>query len=73
MPAINDMLRLIIFLVLAGVVIYLVYWILGMVTMPQPVKTAILIVLGLLILLWLLNLFAPGLLTSLPVATSAYL
>ena len=57
MGDIDGLVRLIIYLLLGGLVIYLVYWILGMLTLPQPVKTVILIVVAVVVLLWLLSTF----------------
>jgi hypothetical protein len=54
---INGLVRLIIYLLLGGLIIYIVYWILGMLTLPQPVKTVILIILAVIVLLWLLSTF----------------
>lgn len=54
---IHGLIALIIYLVLGGLVIYLVYWILGMLTLPQPVKTVILIIVAVIVLLWLLSTF----------------
>lgn len=57
MGDINGLVRLIIYLLLGGLIIYIVYWILGMLTLPQPVKTVILIILAVIVLLWLLSTF----------------
>jgi uncharacterized membrane-anchored protein len=53
----HGLIELIIYLLLGGVVVYLVYWIIAMLTLPQPVKTAILIVVAVIVLLWLLSTF----------------
>lgn len=52
--AINGLVQLIVYLLLGGIVVYLVYWIVGMLTLPQPVKTAICLIVAVLVLLWLL-------------------
>jgi len=52
--AIQGLVQLIIYLLLGGIVVYIVYWIVGMLTLPQPVKTAICLLVALLVLLWLL-------------------
>ena len=57
MSGIDGMVRLIIYLLLGGLVVYLIYWILGMLTLPQPVKTVILIIVAVIVLLWLLSTF----------------
>jgi hypothetical protein len=53
----DGLVQLIIYLLLGGVVVYLVYWILGMLTLPQPAKQIILVVLAIIVLLWLLRTF----------------
>jgi len=53
----RGLVELIIYLLLGGLVIYLIYWILGMLTLPQPVKTVILIIVALFVVLWLLSTF----------------
>lgn len=52
--AISGLVQLIIYLILGGIVVALAYWIISMLTLPQPVKTAVSILVGLLFLLWLL-------------------
>jgi len=53
----HGLLELVIYLLLGGLVIYLVYWIVGMLTLPAPVKTVILIIVAVVVLLWLLSTF----------------
>jgi hypothetical protein len=53
----DGLVQLIIYLLLGGVVVYLVYWILGMLSLPQPAKQAILVVVAIVALLWLLRTF----------------
>jgi hypothetical protein len=53
----DGLVQLIIYLLLGGVVVYLVYWILGMLTLPQPAKQIFLVVLAIIVLLWLLRTF----------------
>jgi hypothetical protein len=57
MTDIDGLIRLIIYLILGGAVIYLVFWILGLLTLPEPVKTVILIIVAVIVLLWLLATF----------------
>jgi hypothetical protein len=57
MSGADGLIRLIIYLLLGGLVIYLVYWIIGMLTLPQPVKTVILIIVAVIVLLWLMATF----------------
>ncbi len=51
---IENLISLIVYLLLGGIAIYIVYWIVGMLTLPQPVKTAICLIVALIVLLWLL-------------------
>jgi uncharacterized membrane-anchored protein len=53
----EGLIQLLIYLLIGGVIIYVVYWILGMLTLPQPAKQAILVVLAIIVLLWLLRTF----------------
>lgn len=52
--AISGLVQLIIYLLLGGIVVYIVYWIVGMLTLPPPIKTAICLLVALLVLIWLL-------------------
>ena len=52
------MVDLIISLLLGGLVIYVVYWIIGMLAIPQQIKTVILVIIAVLALVWLLRSFA---------------
>lgn len=52
-----GLINFLIALLLGGCVIYLVHWFIGLLSLPQPVKTVILIVVGIVGLLFLLNLF----------------
>ena len=57
MSGIDGLVRLIIYLLLGGLIVYIVYWIIGMLALPQPVKTVILIIVAVIVLLWLLSTF----------------
>lgn len=48
---------LLVTLLLGGLVIAVVYWILGMLTLPQNVKNIIMVVVAVLALIWLLTTF----------------
>lgn len=52
--ATSGLVQLIIYLLLGGIIVYIVYWIVGMLTLPQQVKTAICLIVAVLVLLWLL-------------------
>ena len=58
----NAMLNLLVYLLLGGLVIYAVYWILGMIDLPVEVRRTVTIVLAVLVLVWLIWAIAPGLL-----------
>lgn len=51
----NDLVHLLIYLLIGGLIVYVVYWIIGMLTLPQPIKTVILAIVALVVLLWLLS------------------
>ena len=57
MEGIDGLVRLIIYLLLGGLIIWIVYWIIGMLAIPQQVKTVILIVVAVIVILWLLATF----------------
>jgi len=59
---VNNMLELLIYLLLGGAVIAVVYWILGMIDLPVEVRRTVTIVLAVLVLVWLIWAIAPGLL-----------
>ena len=56
------MISLLITLLLVAVIVYIVYLILGMISLPDPIKKIIYLVVGLIIIIWLLQYF--GLLTG---------
>jgi hypothetical protein len=57
MEGIDGLVRLIIYLLLGGFIVWVVYWIIGMLTLPQQVKTIILVIVAIAVLLWLLSVF----------------
>jgi len=57
MEGIDGLVRLIIYLLLGGLIIWIVYWIIGMLAIPQQVKTVILIIVAVIVILWLLSTF----------------
>lgn len=57
MAGTDGLLHLIIYLLLGGLIVWIVYWIVGMLTLPAPVKTVILIIVAVVVLLWLLGTF----------------
>lgn len=52
----DSLLYLIIYLLIAAVAIYVVQLVLGMLALPQPIKTIILIIVGLVFLIAILRL-----------------
>ena len=59
--SVNGMLELLLYLVLGGLVIYAVYWILGMIDLPPEVKRTVTVVFAVFVLIWLIWTIAPGL------------
>lgn len=53
----RNMIAILITLLIAAVIIYVVYLIIGMITLPAPIKNIVYIIVGLIILLWLLQYF----------------
>ena len=55
--AVNGLVQLLLYLLIGGVIVYVVFWILGMLSLPQPVKQIILVIVAIVVLLWLLSTF----------------
>jgi hypothetical protein len=51
----NELIQLLIYLLIGGIVIYVVNLVIGMLALPAQVKTIVLIIVGLVFLLWILN------------------
>lgn len=51
------MISLLITLLIGAVVLYVVYLIVGMVNLPEPIKRIVYIIIGIIVLLWLLDSF----------------
>lgn len=51
---ISGLITLLIEIVIVGAIIYVVNWFLGTLTLPQPIKYAILLIISLIALVWLL-------------------
>ncbi len=51
----DSLLQLLIYLLVAGVVIYVIQLLLAMLVLPAQVKTIIMIVIGLVFLIWILR------------------
>jgi len=59
-------LQLLIYLLIAGAIIAVLFWILGMLDLPPNVKNIITVVVSVIILIWLLVTFVPGLTAAVP-------
>ncbi len=53
--AINGLVQLLVYLLVGGLIIYVFFWIVGMLTIPQPIKNVITVIVALIVLLWLLS------------------
>ena len=53
----SELLTLLIYLLIAGVVIYVVNIVVGMLSLPPQVKTIALIIVALIFLVWILRVF----------------
>lgn len=51
------MIELLVTLLLGALVVYIVHLIIGMINLPQQVKTIVYIIVGVVVLFWLLDLF----------------
>jgi hypothetical protein len=51
----NELIQLLIYMLIGGIVIYVVNLVIGMLALPAQVKTIVLIIVGLVFLLWILN------------------
>ena len=57
----NSLLQLLIYLLIGGAIIYVVYWILGMIAIDPRLRQAISVVVAVIVIIWLLVTFVPGL------------
>lgn len=58
----NSLLQLLIYLLIGGVIIFVVQWIIGMLALDEGLKRVILVVVAVIVLIWLLSTFLPGML-----------
>jgi len=56
---VNGMLELLVYLLLGGLVVYAVYWILGMIDLPIEIKRAITLVFAIFVIVWLVYTLSP--------------
>lgn len=54
-PMLTSLISFIIAIAVAGLVVYMLNWFVSVLSIPQPVKNAFLIVIGIVGLLWLLQ------------------
>lgn len=52
----ESVLSLLVSLLVAGLIFYAIYWFLGMLSLPQPIKNIVLFIVGIIGLIWLLRL-----------------
>jgi hypothetical protein len=56
----NSLLQLLIYLLIGGVIVYVVFWILGMLAIDARLRQVITLVVSVAVLIWLLVTFVPG-------------
>lgn len=54
-PTLSGLITFVIELVLAGLVIYAIYWFIGILALPQPLKNVVVAIVAIIALLWLLG------------------
>lgn len=52
---ISSLVTLLVYLLVGGLIVYIVIWIIGMLTLPQPVKQVIYVLVAIVVLLWILR------------------
>lgn len=55
-----HLIPLLVQLLIGGLVVYAVYWFIGMLALPEPFKKIVMVVIAIIALLWLLGLFGLG-------------
>lgn len=50
-----DLISLLVYVVIAALIFYLIYWIIGQIPMPDPFKTVVLVVVGLIAVIFLIS------------------
>ncbi len=53
---VSDVITFIVELLLAGLIVYAIYWFLGILNLPGQIKNIVMIIIGVIALLWLLKL-----------------
>lgn len=57
---IEDLIRFLLYLVIGGLIIYVVYWIVGMTTLSPQLKNIITLVISIVVIVWLVLSFLPA-------------
>lgn len=57
----NELLRLLVYLLIGGLIVYVVYWILGMIALDPKIRQVLSVVVAVVVIIWLLITFVPGL------------
>ena len=53
----NDLVQLLLYLLVGGLIVYVVQWVIGLLNLPAVVKNVILLVVAILVIVWLLRTF----------------
>jgi len=53
--AISNLVYLLIYILVGGLIVYAAVWLLGLLALPQPVKNIIAVIIAIIVLLWLLG------------------
>jgi len=55
----NAMVDLLIYLLIGGLIVFVVYWIVGMLTLDARLKQVVLVVISVIVAIWLILTFIP--------------
>jgi len=53
--AISNLVYLLLYILIGGLIVYAAVWVLGLLALPQPVKNIIAVIIAIIVLLWLLG------------------
>jgi hypothetical protein len=51
----SGLINLLVYLLVGGVIVYVVMWIVGMLAIPQPIKNVVTAIVAIIVLLWILS------------------
>lgn len=51
-----DLISLLVYLIIAALIFYLIYWVIGQIPLVEPFKTVILVIVGLVAVIFLISL-----------------